>query len=193
MADHRHKNWFQRHKIASLLLGLVAVVIVVSAFGGGEPTQSNSSSSNAGSTKNKTFRFADRADKQDKDTELSLGETGTIDGVKIAITNIESRASLSEYDVAPSGKTYIVATVALENTSNRAKPYNVYDFRIQTAGGQVLDASFRSVEPMLNSGDLVQGGKVTGNVVFEAPTEDGHQYIIWKPGFVSERAIIQVK
>ena len=41
--------------------------------------------------------------------------------------------------------------------------------------------------------DLVTGGKVSGDVVFLLPEETGHQYIIWKPGFESTRAIIQAK
>jgi hypothetical protein len=68
------------------------------------------------------------------------------------------------------------------------------DFRIQTAGGQVLDSSFGTVSNPLNSGDIVAGGKASGAIVFQVPVEEGHQYVIWKPDpYNSARAIVQVK
>lgn len=70
----------------------------------------------------------------------------------------------------------------------------MYDFRIQTAGGQVLDGTFATVPSPLSSGDMVAGGKASGKIVFEVPVEDGHQYVIWKPGaYNAARAIVQVK
>lgn len=102
--------------------------------------------------------------------------------------------SLGEFDNADSGKTYVVADVTLENTSDSTKPYNEFDFRMQTAGGQVLDGTVvSSITDVLNSGDIVTGGKSTGKVVFQVPVETGHQYLIWKPGLDSDRAIVQTK
>ncbi len=65
----------------------------------------------------------------------------------------------------------MIGNVGLENTSGETKPYNVFDFRIQAGGGQVLDHAFASVDNPLNSGDLVAGGKVSGQIIFEAPIE----------------------
>jgi len=110
----------------------------------------------------------------------------------MTLSNVEYKTSLSDYETAAQGKTYVVADVALENSSNRTQPYNVFDFRIQTAGGQVLDGTIVG-EPTISSGDLVAGGKTQGKIYFEVPVEDGHQYVIWKPGISSTRAIVQVK
>lgn len=195
MSDKKD-NWFKRHKILTGILIFFVLIIVVSAIGGdSDKSGSNKSSSSSNASQNKEFRFAGRADKQDKDIEIVPGEQATLDGMKITVNSAERKTSLNEYTTAASGKTFLIVNVTLENTSKSAKPYNVFDFRVQTAGGQVLDNSFSaSAEPQLNSGDLVQGGKITGNVGFEVPVEEGAQYLIWKPSATaSDRVIAEIK
>ena len=185
------RNWFVRHKVLSVIIALVVLGSFGAAVGGNKSSNSKSGSGN--STTTKTYRFSERADKQTKDIEIIPGESGTVDGMKLTVVSIEKLASLSDYQTAPSGKVYLVANITIENTSDRAKPYNIFDFRLQTGGGQVLDPSvFGNNE--LGSGDLVQGGKATGKVTFEAPIETAAQYIIYKPNPIeSDRVIVQVK
>jgi len=190
----KKKNWFARHKLLTAIL----VLIILIAIGGAGSSSKNSTSTSSGtsksssSAKGKQYRFADRADKQPKDLEILPGESATIDGVKMTPSNVQYLTKISDFETADQGKTYVVADVTLENTSNRTQPYNVFDFRIQTAGGQVLDGAIVG-EPTLSSGDLVAGGKAQGKIYFQVPVEDGHQYVIWKPGISSDRAIVQVK
>ncbi len=192
MAEGKKKSWFARHKILTVIIAFVVLIAVVGAAGGGDST--NNSSGGGSTNSAKEYRFAERADKQDKDVELAVGESGTVDGVKLTVSKIDYTPTIGEYDTAKAGNTYVLADVTLENTSNETKPYNVFDFRIQTTGGQVLDGAFASVPKPLSSGDMVAGGKAQGQVVFEVPVEDGHQYIIWKPNAAkSDRAIIQAK
>jgi len=187
MSEIQKKNWFARHKVLTGILVFLLIVIVASAASGQDGT-------NQVSNTEKTYRFEDRADKQNKDIELMPNETGTLDGVKMTVTNVEYLTQINEFDVADSGKTYVLVDVTLENTGNETKPYNVFDFRIQTASGQVLDPTFSTADNQLSSGDLVSGGKVSGKVVFEVAIEDGHQYLIWKPNaFNSARVIVQLK
>jgi len=177
------KSWFARHKVLSIILGLILLIIIAGAAGGDDKTDNNQSNSgkSSGVNKAKQYRFADRSDKQSKDVEVLPGETATIDGLKMTLSNPEYVGSVSEYETADQGKTYVVADVSLENTSDKTQSYNVFDFRIQTAGGQVLDGTITSL-PTISSGDLVSGGKAQGKIYFEVPTEEGHQYVIWKPG-----------
>lgn len=202
MADKQKKggkkdNWFKRHKVWTGIIGVVLLLIIIGGVSGDSPkTQDNVQTANGVQVtdKSKGYRFNDRADKQEKDVEIVPGESALLDGMKMTVNEVTKLTAINDYTTAPSGKTYVVATVTLENTSDRAKPYNVYDFRIQTSGGQVLDSYWQSPDPALNSGDLVQGGKVTGKVTFEAPVETAPQYIIWKPSaFDGGRAIVQVQ
>ncbi|HKU18279.1 MAG TPA: DUF4352 domain-containing protein [Candidatus Saccharimonadales bacterium] len=190
MSNQQKRNWFARHKVLTVILAFVVIGIIAAAAGGG--SSNTSGGAKASNNNAKTYRFADRADKQAKDVELLPNESGTVDGVKLAVTGAEYKTAISDFETAANGKTYVIADVSLENTSDRTKPYNPFDFRIQTAGGQVLDPTVTTVKT-LDSGDLVTGGKASGKIVFEVPVEDGHQYLIWKPGLSSDRAIVQVK
>ncbi len=194
MADEKKKNWFAKHKILTVILAFITIAVIASAAGGGSKSNNSSGGTSNSGGGEKTYKFNDRADKQPKDVEVLPGEAATVGGVKMTLTGVEYKTNISEYETAESGKTYVIADVALENTSNETQPYNVFNFRIQTAGGQVLDGAFATVSPALSSGDMVAGGKASGKIVFEVPVEDGHQYVIWKPGaYNADRAIVQVK
>jgi len=190
-------GWFKKHKILTVILVFIAIAVIATAASGG--SKSNNSSSGGGSSSKsgsgeKTYKFNERADKQPKDVEVLPGETATVGGVKMTLTGVEYKTNLSDYEKADDGKTYVVADVALENTSDKTQPYNVFDFRIQTAGGQVLDGAITGSVQTLSSGDMVAGGKASGKIVFQVPVEDGHQYVIWKPdAYHADRAIVQVK
>lgn len=183
-------GWFKKHKLLTVILAIIVIAGISSAASGGKSNKSSGGNNSSA----KTYKFDERADKQPKDIEALSGESATVDGVKMTLTGIEYKTSFSEYEKAESGKTYVVADVALENTSNKTQPYNVFNFRIQTAGGQVLDGAFATVPSPLGSGDMVAGGKASGKIVFSVPVEDGHQYVIWKPNaYNADRAIVRVK
>ncbi len=185
-------KWLKKHKILTVILVIVGIAIIGGAAGGG--STNNNSAGGGGNNSEKIYKFDERADKQTKDIEVLPGEVATVGGVKLTLSGVEYKTIISEFETAESGKTYVVADVVLENTSNETQPYNVFDFRIQTAGGQVLDGAFATVSGPLSSGDIVDGGKASGKIVFEVPVEKGHQYVIWKPNsFNADRAIVQVK
>lgn len=183
-------KWFKKHKVLSVILAFIVIAVIAGAVGGGSNNSSNGGNNNNAA---KTYKFDERADKQNKDVEVMPGETATVGGVKMTLSNVEYKTRLGDFETADSGKTYVIADVSLENTTKETQPYNVFDFRIQTAGGQVLDGAISTI-PTLGSGDMIAGGKASGKVVFEVSVEDGHNYIIWKPNALnSDRAIIRVK
>ncbi len=198
--QNKKDNWFKRHKVwTGVIIGVVALFVLAGIFGESPEQQQSQQPTVNGepvqiADKKDGYRFNDRADKQEKDVEVLPGESAIVDGMKMTVNEVTKATSLGEFSNAESGKTFVVITVTVENVSDRAKPYNGFDFRIQTAGGQVLDQAFESQEPRLGSGDIVPGGKVTGKVVFETPVESAPQYIIWKPNpWMSDRAIVQVQ
>jgi len=69
--------------------------------------------------------------------------------------------------------------VRVQNRDKSQKTYSLLDWSLQTAGGQILNASFFGGD--LSTGDLVSGGEVTGTVQFEAPP--GEYYVIYNPTF----------
>lgn len=138
-------------------------------------------------------RFVGRPDAQPKDIELLVGESAILEGLKLTLRDVKRLSSIPG-STAQTGKEFIIVSLRLENVDTKTHPYNSFDFRIQTAGGQVLDRAFETVEPHLGSGDLVAGGKVEGTVVFEVPREEGHQYILYKPNpFKADRIVVEMQ
>ncbi len=182
--------------IAGIILSIVFMIgsilfwtLVIVA---GSNSENNGSSGRNGSSL--VTSDDNRVDSQQDDIEIAPGQPATIENVKMVLSNVKYATSLGEYDEADAGKTYVTADVALENVGTETEPYNVFDFRIQTPSGQVLDGAFASLENPLSSGDLVKGGKVAGQIVFEVPIEDGATYIIWKPSYFSgKRAVIAIR
>lgn len=191
-------GWFKKHKVLTVILAFIIIAVIVGASNGDNNADGDNNSSSQNTSTNsdnsqKTYKFDERADKQPKDIEVLPGEAAIVDGVKMTLSNVEYKTNLSDYEKADDGKTFAVADVSLENTSDKTQSYNVFDFRIQTAGGQVLDGAITSLQT-LSSGDLVTGGKATGKIIFEAPVEEGHEYIIWKPdAYHADRAVVRVK
>ena len=191
--ESNKRNWFARHKILTVVGGLTLLFMIAGAVGGSGQQGSNNSVTGK-KTAAHEFRFSDRADKQATDVEAAIGETAALDGVKLTVTNAAYKGNLGAYQTAESGKTFVVVSVQLENSASKTQPYNGFNFRVQTAGGQVLDTSYQMVDGQLNYGDLVAGGKAIGNIVFEVPQEQGPQYLIWKPSqFQPNRVIVQLK
>lgn len=180
--------------VAAVLWVILSIAVASSSDTTTTTTVTQQGSDTGQQTSQSGVRFADRVDQQSKDVEIVPGEAAVIDGVKLTVNGVTKQTSLGDFYDAKSGHTYVIVDVTLQNTSGETKPYNAFDFRIQTAGGQVLDGTWVTVDKPLSSGDLVQGGSVSGQVVFEAPVETGKpQYIIWKPSaWKSDRAIVQI-
>jgi septal ring-binding cell division protein DamX len=120
----KKKSWFARHKILTVILAFIVIGVIASAAGGGSKSTNSTSGSGKSNSGEKTYRFNDRADKQSKDVEVLPGETATVGDVKMMLTNVEYKTSVSDYEKAEDGKTYVVADVTLENNSNKTQPYN---------------------------------------------------------------------
>jgi len=137
-------------------------------------------------------RFAGRPDAQPKDIELLVGESAVLEGMEVTLTKVDRMTRIG-FLAAATGKEFVIITVKMENVDTKTHRYEERDFRIQTAGGQVLDRLVVSVEPRLGPGDLVAGGRVEGTVAFEAPIETGHQYILYKPNPLrADRIVVEI-
>ena len=185
----------QGKKLLIGCLGFFVLMIVLSAVLGGKSQQKKPEEKGTVPPKTeKEYRFGERPDKQPDDVELLIGESAELGGMKVAFVNVSRTASLSQFEQADEGKEFVILTVSLENASEKTKRYSYTDFRIQTAGGQVLDAHFSVRDDTLDSADLVTGGKHSGTVVFEVLVEEGHQYILYKPDpFKAERIVVQIQ
>ncbi|OQX50512.1 hypothetical protein B5M47_03785 [candidate division CPR3 bacterium 4484_211] len=189
------KSWFARHKVLTVVLVIMGGIVVLGVLGGGGSSTDTDNRGDSGATPTtRQYRFMGRVDAQPKDIEIVVGENATLEGLKLTVNDITRTSAVSEFEKAESGKEFVIVDVSLENVSDKTEQYSYFDFRIQTAAGQVLDTSLVLVDGRLGSGDLVAGGKVAGKVTFEVPKEEGHQYLIYKPNaWKADRIIVQVQ
>jgi hypothetical protein len=136
---------------------------------------------------NKQGLYPDRPDTQTDDHEALAGDCVRIAGLTAFV---DSAAMVG--DPAGFGDPQLIVTVTERNRDDAAKPYNLFDWRIQTPEGQVLDPGIPwNTDASLGSGDLVPGGSVSGDVAFDVGP--GTYYVIWKPDpFDAARGVWQV-
>ena len=139
-------------------------------------------------TKSNATLFPGRVDSKREDKERNIGQGVEISGYTTTVTAAAFKQSVSDYE----DEGYVMVDVTILNRDDKAQSYNLFDWKLQTASGQVLDPTFTSGE-MLGSGNLVKGGTVAGKVPFKVGTEKGDFYIIYKPdAFDAARGIWKV-
>lgn len=119
-----------------------------------------------------------RVDAQDEDHEATIGGPGVrFSGYTTTVAAASFRQSVSDFE----DDGYVVADVTIVNRDDKTQPFSIADWKLQTPGGQVLDVTFTSVDQLEAFGNLVQGGTVSGKVVWKVGAEKGPFVIIYKP------------
>ena len=188
------RPWFKKKRFL-VLIAIGLLVAITAASGGGddkksslEPAASSATKSDSAPTDptdtERQGLYPDRADVQSSDHEAELGRSVRISGYTATVTGAEMYTP--EF-----GSPSLVVHMTIENRDDQAQPYNLFDWRVQNAAGQVLDPTINLRDDDLGSGDLVQGGSVTGTVSFDVPA--GTYYVIYKPDmFDDARGVWQV-
>ena len=187
------RPWYLKKRF--WLLGVVGLIVIGSMMGGGGSKDSNEDANAAANgattqgTATDTKLFAGRVDAQREDKERNVGQSVDISGYTATVTAGAFQQSLNEFQKDG----YVVADVTIANRDDRAQAYNLFDWKLQTPTGQVIDPTFSIDGGMLGSGDLVKGGSVTGKTTFKVGADKGDFYVIYKPdAFDSARGIWKV-
>lgn len=172
------RPWYKKKRII-IPLGVGLLIGAVALSGGGEQgaQQIEEAVQSEGAEDRPDEPTPGRADQQKEDQEVAIGETARVAGYEATVTSAEFQPELNDFETDG----YIVANVRIVNTDDKAQPYNYFDWRVQTPNGQVIDPTFSTIDGQLDSGDLVQGGNVTGKVVFEVGETKGDFFLIYKP------------
>lgn len=155
--------------IGGAILGVLIIIGIIGAALGGRDDDS-------GSDPTGQLTPTPGPDAQREDKEAPLGQSVQLSGYTATVAKAQFQQTLSEFEK----KGYVVADVAVTNRDNRAQSYNVFDWKLQTPAGQVIDPTFTSMQ-QLGSGDLVQGGNVAGKVIWEVGAAKGQYLVIYKP------------
>ncbi len=122
-----------------------------------------------------TALFPGRPNAQGSDHEAAIGDCVRMNGLTTYVTSASIVDSSNQF-IDPQ----LVIEVKIENRDPRAKPFNLFDWQLQTPGGQVVDPTIYLGDGALRSGDLIPGGSVSGKIAFDA-AEPGTYYLIFKP------------
>ena len=116
-------------------------------------------------------------DAQEEDQNVAVGDSVELSGYTATVEAAGFVEQLSELET----EGYLVVEVNVFNRDEEAQPFNLLDWRLQTPNGQILDPTFSSAEGTLSAGDLIEGGEVSGKVIFEIGAATGDFFVIYKP------------
>ncbi len=176
------RPWYKKKRFIIPLVLVVLIVIAAVAGGGGNDEPGDSATPAAGGSNEgggdggEAVLFPGRPDAQGEDQERNIGEEARLSGYTAVVNSAEFVQTVSDFEDAG----YVKINVTVTNRDDAAQPYNLFDWRLQTPGGTVQDAGFVSAAT-LDSGDLVSGGTVTGDIYFEVGAETGDFFVVYKP------------
>lgn len=116
-------------------------------------------------------------DAQKEDQNVAIGDSVELSGYTTSVNAADFRGEISEFEKDG----YLIAEVTIRNRDDKAQPFNYFDFKLQTPAGQVIDPTFASADGLLQAGDLIQGGTVSGKIVWEVGAAKGDYFVIYKP------------
>jgi hypothetical protein len=178
----KDRNWFARHKILSVIIGVIVIGGIAGAMGG-DKDNTATKTSNAGSS---------QTEKAEEKTEFKVGETATFDDKSITVTEVQRNYDTGNQFAQPeSGKEFVIVTVNIVNNSDSNLDYNTFEFKMQDSNGVQQNEAFTALtEGKLNSGSLAKGGKVTGKLAYEVPKDDAGLKLLYQNfSFFDNKAI----
>ena len=86
---------------------------------------------------------------------------------------------------------YVMVNVSIENKSTSEINFNTFDWKIKNSQGVIkdIDSSTYSVDGGLGSGELAEGGKVSGFLIFEVPSGDEGMTLQYSPSFWTSKKL----
>ena len=178
----KDRNWFARHKILSVIIGVIVIGGIAGAMAG-DKDNTATKTSNTGSS---------QTEKAEEKTEFKVGETATFDDKSITVTEVQRNYDTGNQFAQPeSGKEFVIVTVNIVNNSDSNLDYNTFEFKMQDSNGVQQNEAFTALtEGKLNSGSLAKGGKVTGKLAYEVPKDDkGLKLLYQNFSFFDNKAI----
>lgn len=178
----------RRTRPGYLSIGLFALVVLVAGCSvEDEEATTNRGDAEAGQTEiADQALFPGRPDVKENDKERNIGEPAELSGYTVTVNASQFQHEVSEFQT----EGYVVAEVTILNRDEEAQPYNVFLWKLITPRDTIIDPTFTGAHQELSGGNLVQGGTVTGQVIWEVDTEKGDFYIIYDPSGLGDNCAI---
>lgn len=198
-ADKAYKKasrpWFKKKRFILPLL-FILLIILISALGGGGDDNANTSSPATSSSAEAAPTQEEAAEEEaapaeeaaeeeaapafpgaeDSDVVGQAGEDLTLGDLTV------SSSALIEGD--PTFGPTLCTTAVLNNGSSDTIDFNLFDWKLQSPAGAILNSGFGGSDNIINSGELAPGGTTTGDICFDADTAETGQYVVlYEPVF----------
>lgn len=166
MSDNKKGNWFKRHKILTVILAFVGLVIIVSAASGGGSNSSNNSKKD-GTTQS-----------DNKPQTAKVGEAardGKFEFVVKSATCGKPNVG-SDFTTKTAQGQYCLLAVAVKNIGSEAQSLYSGNQYLYNASGQKYSADDTATYYAAPSGstwydDINPGNSVEGVIVFDIPKD----------------------
>lgn len=161
----QQKNWFVRHKVWSVILGLIVISVISSAAGGGKTNTSTNSSSKSSTAK--TAEVA-KIGRPVNDGKFEF----TVSSVECGKVSVGSSQYLTK---SPQGQ-YCLLNVSVKNIGDQAQSLISSNQYLLNASGQKYSADDTATIYNAPSGtswynDINPGNSVNGAIVFDIPKD----------------------
>ncbi|HEY4963583.1 MAG TPA: DUF4352 domain-containing protein [Candidatus Saccharimonadales bacterium] len=167
MSKDKSGNWFRRHKILTVILGIIVLVVIVKATGGSKPstTASNKSTSN---TQTKTPTLAKIGQAAD-DGKFEF----TVASVKCGQPSVSDS---SGYVTKSAQGQYCLMTVSVKNIGDKQQLFSESDQKLLNATSQQYSPDTTATLYNDNNTDaflseINPGNTVTGVLVYDIPKD----------------------
>lgn len=164
MAKEKSTNWFVRHKVLSVIIGLVIIGVISSAAGGSK------SGTNSSSSKSSTSKAA---------TTAKIGQAANDGKFEFTVSSVQcGQASVgsNQYLTKTAQGQYCLLNVSVKNIGDQAQSLLSSNQYLLNASGQKYSADDTATLYNAPNGtswynDINPGNSVTGAIVFDVPKD----------------------
>lgn len=177
------RNWFARHKFLTGFFILIVLIIIISAASGDKDKNTSTTASNSGSS----------TQTADTNKTYKTGDTIQLKNHSLTVNTVNKNyKSGNQFDKPQdSNNSFVVVNVTLNNTGNDDLSANQFGFKLEDETGVQRNTTIvTTVADTLQSVTLSKGGKLTGNLVFEAKTGSSVLKLHYEGGMFGGEEII---
>lgn len=170
MAEDKKKNWFARHKILSVILGLIVIGIIANVAGGG--TKQSNTSSNNGTPSSKPSDASKPAELAKIGTAVRDGKFEfTVNSLQCGVMSVGDNPYLTK---TPQGQ-FCLLNVTVKNIGNEKQSLLSSNQKLLNGDAQYSadDTATLYAAPNGTSwyNDINPGNSVEGKIVFDVPKD----------------------
>ena len=169
------------------IIGMIEIVLLISLFAVGLVVSRNAA--NTLSSSNISSTSLNNASSETKTITGVLKTAVAADRYTLTVNSVErGYKPSSDYYTPKAGSEFILVSVTLKNNDTYAHSFSSYDFKVRDSSGvEHADKFMTGIVNELSYKSVESGNETTGNIVFEVPSGDTKQVLVYDPGYFSNQ------